>query len=61
MHALICGCYLESGAWYPVGGGKAFADHLIPTITEAGGEARAGVKVETLLVEDDTVVGRAHI
>ncbi|AXI42652.1 NAD(P)/FAD-dependent oxidoreductase [Sulfitobacter sp. SK011] len=57
MHAQICGSYLESGAWYPVGGGKAFADHLIPTITHAGGEARAGVKVETLLVEDDKVVG----
>ena len=57
MHALILGCYLESGAWYPVGGGKAFADHLIPTITQNGGEARAGVRVETLLVEGDTVVG----
>lgn len=57
MHALICGSYLESGAWYPVGGGKAFADHLIPTITQAGGEARASVKVDTLLVEGDKVVG----
>lgn len=57
MHALICGSYLQSGAWYPVGGGRAFAEHLIPTITEAGGEARAGVRVETLLVEDDKVVG----
>ena len=57
IHALICGCYLESGAWYPVGGGSAFAEHLIPTITQAGGEARAGVRVETLLVENDKVVG----
>lgn len=57
MHALILGCYLQSGAWYPKGGGKAFAEHIIPTITQAGGEARAGIKVETLLVEDDTVVG----
>ena len=57
VHALICGCYLESGAWYPVGGGKAFADHLIPTITEAGGEARTGVKVEVLLTEGDKVTG----
>ncbi len=57
MHALICGSYLESGAWYPVGGGKAFAEHLIPTITQAGGQARAGVSVETLLVEDEKVVG----
>ena len=57
IHALICGCYLESGTWYPVGGGKAFAEHLIPTITEAGGEARAGVKVDSLLFENDKVVG----
>lgn len=57
MHALILGCYLQSGAWYPAGGGKAFADHLIPTITNNGGEARAGVRVETLLVEYDAVVG----
>lgn len=57
MHAVVCGSYLESGAWYPVGGGRAFAEHLIPTIAQAGGEARAGVKVETLLVENDKVVG----
>ncbi len=57
MHALILGCYLQSGAWYPVGGGKIFAEHMIPTITENGGEARTGVKVETLLVENDKVVG----
>lgn len=57
VHALICGSYLESGAWYPVGGGKVFAERLIPTITRAGGEARAGVKVETLLVEGERVVG----
>jgi all-trans-retinol 13,14-reductase len=57
MHALITGSYLESGAWYPAGGGAAFADHILPTITKAGGEARADTKVETLLVEDDRVVG----
>ena len=57
MHALICGSYLESGAWYPVGGGRSFAEHLIPTIAQAGGEARAGVRVDTLLVKNDKVVG----
>ena len=57
IHALVCGCYLESGAWYPVGGGRAFAEHLIPTIIEAGGQARAGVKVETLLIENDKIIG----
>jgi all-trans-retinol 13,14-reductase len=57
MHALITGSYLESGAWYPAGGGAAFADHILPTITKAGGEARADTKVETLRFEDDRVVG----
>ncbi len=57
IHALVCGSYLKSGAWYPVGGGKAFAEHIIPTLTEAGGEARAGVEVEELLIDGDKVVG----
>ena len=57
MHALVCACYLESGAWYPVGGGRSFADHLIPTITEAGGETRTDVEVETLLTKDNKVIG----
>ena len=57
MHALITGSYLESGAWYPAGGGAAFADHILPTITKAGGEARTNTKVEKLLIEDDRVVG----
>lgn len=57
MHALITGSYLESGAWYPKGGGAAFAAHIIPTITKAGSEARAETKVETLLMEDDRVIG----
>ncbi|MCV2870908.1 NAD(P)/FAD-dependent oxidoreductase [Defluviimonas sp. WL0050] len=57
MHALITGSYLESGAWYPAGGGAAFADHILPTITKAGGAARADTKVETLLIENERVIG----
>ncbi|MFN3225675.1 MAG: phytoene desaturase family protein [Hyphomicrobiales bacterium] len=57
IHALITGSYLESGAWYPKGGGGALAKHIIPTITKAGGEARADTKVETLLLKDDRVIG----
>jgi all-trans-retinol 13,14-reductase len=57
MHALISASYLESGAWYPVGGGAAFAKHILPTITAGGGEARAGARVEALLFENDRVVG----
>ncbi|MEW9921392.1 phytoene desaturase family protein [Marimonas sp. MJW-29] len=57
MHALIAGAYLPSGSWYPVGGSAAFAEHIIPTITNAGGEARAGVRVDELLLEDGAAVG----
>jgi len=57
MHALISASYLEDGSWYPVGGGAAFAEHILPTISACGGEARAGVRVETLLFEGDRVVG----
>ena len=57
MHALISASYLNSGAWYPVGGSTAFAEHIIPTIVKHGGEARAGVRVDGLLFDGDTVVG----
>ncbi|MEL7444490.1 MAG: NAD(P)/FAD-dependent oxidoreductase [Pseudomonadota bacterium] len=57
MHALISASYLESGSWYPVGGSAAFAEHIVPTITKNGGDARAGVRVEGLLFDDESVVG----
>jgi phytoene dehydrogenase-like protein len=57
MHALISASYLKSGSWYPVGGSVAFAEHIIPTIAQNGGEARAGVRVDGLLFDGDTVVG----
>ncbi len=57
MHALITASYLESGAWYPEGGGEAIVEGILPTITNAGGEARPNTKVETLLIEDDRVLG----
>jgi all-trans-retinol 13,14-reductase len=57
MHALITGSYLESGAWYPSGGGAAFAEHILPTITKAGGEVRANTRVETLVIDDGRAVG----
>ncbi len=56
-HALIAGAYLDCGAWYPVGGGGAFAQSIIPTITKNGGEARAGVRVQELLYDGEAVVG----
>lgn len=57
MHALISASFLSSGSWYPVGGSSAFAEHIIPTITNRGGEARTGVCVEKLLAENGKVVG----
>lgn len=57
MHAMVVGSYLKSGARYPVGGAVAIAEHLLPAITSAGGETRAGVTVKSLLFEDDRVVG----
>lgn len=57
MHALIAASYLVSGSWYPVGGASAFAEHIIPTITRNGGEARAGVRVVGLVFDGDKVVG----
>jgi all-trans-retinol 13,14-reductase len=57
MHALISASYLNSGSWYPVGGAAAFAAHILPTITKNGGETRAGVRVQGLLFDGDTVVG----
>ncbi len=57
MHALISASYLVSGSWYPVGGSAAFAEHIIPTIAKHGGETRADVRVEKLLLEGGAVVG----
>jgi all-trans-retinol 13,14-reductase len=57
LHARTAGSYLASGAWYPVGGGAAFAEHIIPTIFAGGGEAQTGVEVKALMVEDGKVVG----
>jgi len=57
MHAMISASYLKAGSWYPIGGAAAFAEHIIPTVTKAGGEARAGVRVEGLVFDGDTVAG----
>lgn len=56
-HALIANSFLESGAWYPVGGANAIAEHMLPTITKAGGEVRTSVRVEGLVMDGDRVIG----
>ncbi|WP_339735179.1 NAD(P)/FAD-dependent oxidoreductase [uncultured Gimesia sp.] len=57
LHAAVIGSYLSSGGFYPAGGGSTIAEHLLATITSAGGEARAGVTVESLRMENGRVVG----
>ncbi len=56
MHATVIGCYL-GGAYYPVGGASVIAERLLPTITAAGGDARAGVRVNSFYFEGDRVAG----
>lgn len=57
MHAMIAGAYLISGSWYPAGGAAAYAEHIIPAVTKRGGQARGGVCVEEVLIEDGKAVG----
>ena len=57
VHALAIGSYLPDGAYYPVGGGKSFAEHLVPTITKAGGEVHAGQAVVRLVIDGGSVTG----
>ena len=57
IHALAVGSYLPDGAYYPVGGGKSFAEHLVPTIAKAGSEVRTGEAVVRLVVEGGSVAG----
>ncbi|MEO3477832.1 FAD-dependent oxidoreductase, partial [Phaeobacter sp. CAU 1743] len=37
--------------------GASFAEHILPTITKAGGEARADTRVETLVIDNGRAVG----
>lgn len=57
VHATVMNSYLEAGAYYPVGGASSIAAHLLPTITNNGGETRAGVEVTSLIMEDGVVMG----
>jgi all-trans-retinol 13,14-reductase len=56
VHATVISHYLD-GAGYPVGGASAIAKGLVPAIESAGGSARAGAPVNTILIEDGTAVG----
>lgn len=56
VSAMIMRHYFN-GAYYPIGGAKAFADALVPVIERAGGVVRLGAKVHRIVVEGDAVVG----
>ncbi len=56
MHATIVQHYLD-GAYFPVGGARAFADALVPVIEKSGGAVRLGSPVARILVEGDRVAG----
>ena len=56
IHAMIMAHYLE-GAGYPVGGGAAIANGLVPVIETAGGSVNAGMAVSELVLENGKAVG----
>jgi len=56
MHAVVMRHYID-GAYYPAGGGRGFANALVPIITAAGGEVRVRKRVRQLLAENGRVVG----
>lgn len=56
IQAVIMRHYFN-GAFYPVGGAKAFADGLIPTIEQAGGAIKLKAKVTELVFDKARVVG----
>ena len=57
IHAAVMNSYLETGAYYPIGGAGSIAEHLLPTITNNGGETRTGVEVTSLIMKDGVITG----
>jgi prolycopene isomerase len=49
--------YLNDGAWWPVGGSRAFADAFERAIRSAGGEVITGVGVRKILAQRGVVKG----
>jgi phytoene dehydrogenase-like protein len=56
IHATVTRHYFD-GAYYPLKGGKAFADALIPVIEAGGGHVRTRAEVTQLLVENGSIAG----
>ena len=56
MHCMLAKHYMNGGS-YPVGGGAAFADAMVPIIEQAGGAVLHSAEVENICVEDRQVTG----
>lgn len=59
-HALVTGSY-NAGAYFPVGGPARFAQTLLPVVRSAGGAAELGASVESIVVNDNRVVGVEYV
>jgi all-trans-retinol 13,14-reductase len=57
MHAALMLHYLESGGWYPKGGGQVMADRLAAAIEARGGKVLLITSVERIVVEGGRAVG----
>ena len=56
IHANIVTHFFEGG-WYPVGGGTAIAQSIIPIIEQNGGQVITQRRVTEILIEDGVAVG----
>ncbi len=56
IHAVIATHYFDGG-WYPVGGGSAVLDTILPAIEESGGACLVNHEVEQILVENGRAAG----
>ena len=56
MHSIVTRNYLN-GAYYPVGGARAFAAALVPVIEKTGGAVRADAQVTELAISSGKVTG----
>jgi phytoene dehydrogenase-like protein len=56
MHAALVRHYWNGG-WYPIGGAKQIANHIVPAITRAGGKVLSRKCVKKILTERGRVTG----
>lgn len=56
IHAIVVRHYFY-GAWYPIGGAKQIARHIVRVITDAGGDVLSRKEVKRILVEGGRVTG----